>query len=794
MSTHVRALLAVGGLTVGASLVAFGTTASAVAPPVTVTMAEPFQNGAIQVERTAGETTGQPDRWRMNQDIWLQNTGAATLVLDEITISYSGGSDPADVTVAAATYNAIADDPMNLNQIPAGATSRLRVPEERVHAFPIADSVSVSITFVGFDPVVVTRDLAEYIGDGPLGSLAFPAAAKDLAPGEYWAHGTGHQLRDHHRNQFWERFAEDWSVRRWDGAAWTQFTDDPVLLGNGNWNDDYLIWGKPLYVAVPGEIIACANGHPDDSTPGEDVAGVGDYGNFVWIDTGDTLVLYAHIQNGTMPESICPADHSQVSQNPNPPTPVHAGQFVGRAGNTGNSSNPHTHVDVQRISDGQGLPLRYHNVQAASSLIFDPNTQAPPWNDVDDAAVSIENTSPGVGMLTLPNPRANVSGAIVAAPDPVAAGTQLTYDVTISNLGPDAAGATTATITLPPEVDYVSDDGGCVEAPANVLTCGFNLGALGPNGEVDETSFQIVTDVPADLVHDNGAPVDVTASGSVTSAVFDDETDPFTVTSTVIAVADLELLSTELVDPPTELTIGEPQTVLVRDVLTNHGPSAPMDTRVDRTSDATPNATATPSATSAVEAAVGLEEQRVSEQSFDVACTAPGPATFTFETAISPDRADDVDPDLSNNDGDASFSVDCIVPVAINIKPGSFTNPLNLKSNGVIPVAVLTTEAGEYDLPLAFDATEIDPLSARFGPLAVVTAGGGAPEAHARGHLEDAVERSDETTRDGDLDMVLHFRTQLSALSGSETEVCVRGTFGPNDWLFQGCDIVTFVP
>ena len=57
-----------------------------------------------------------------------------------------------------------------------------------------------------------------------------------------------------------------------------------------------------------------------------------------------------------------------------------------------------------------------------------------------------------------------------------------------------------------------------------------------------------------------------------------------------------------------------------------------------------------------------------------------------------------------------------------------------------------------------------------------------------------SISSSDETTRDGDLDMVLHFRTQLSALSGTETEACVRGTFGPNDWLFQGCDVVTFVP
>ena len=53
----------------------------------------------------------------------------------------------------------------------------------------------------------------------------------------------------------------------------------------------------------------------------------------------------------------------------------------------------------------------------------------------------------------------------MATPDPVAAGTQLTYDVTIANLGPGRGGATTATITLPPEVDYVSDDGGCVGGP-----------------------------------------------------------------------------------------------------------------------------------------------------------------------------------------------------------------------------------------------------------------------------------------------------------------------------------------
>ena len=107
---------------------------------------------------------------------------------------------------------------------------------------------------------------------------------------------------------------------------------------------------------------------------------------------------------------------------------------------------------------------------------------------------------------------------------------------------------------------------------------------------------------------------------------------------------------------------------------------------------------------------------------------------------------------------------------------------------------MLTTRAGEYGLPLAFDATKIQPLTTRFGPKSVVGSGGGAPEAHARGHIEDAIERSDERTKDGDLDMVLHFRTQESQLTGSETEACVRGRFGPATSTFQGCDKVTFVP
>ena len=238
------------------------------------------------------------------------------------------------------------------------------------------------------------------------------------------------------------------------------------------------------------------------------------------------------------------------------------------------------------------------------------------------------------------------------------------------------------------------------------------------------------------------------------------------------------------------MTVGQPANVTLHKVITNDGPSAPMDTKVVRTASATANATVTPTAGNSVQNAVGYQEMRAFDEGFQIKCTAGGPATFTFTNDISPNRAGDTDPSLPNNHAQVSFTVECIVPVAINIHPGSFENPFNLKSKGVIPVAVLTTRAGEYGLPLAFNATQIQPLTTRFAPKPVVTAGAGAPESHNRGHIEDAIERSNEKTKDGDQDMVLHFDTQGSSLSATSTEACVRGRFGPTNMVFQGCDSI----
>ncbi|HUT90132.1 MAG TPA: hypothetical protein VMY37_11590 [Thermoguttaceae bacterium] len=79
------------------------------------------------------------------------------------------------------------------------------------------------------------------------------------------------------------------------------------------------------------------------------------------------------------------------------------------------------------------------------------------------------------------------------------------------------------------------------------------------------------------------------------------------------------------------------------------------------------------------------------------------------------------------------------VPVQIDVKPGSDSNPINLASQGVITVAILTTDV--------FDASLVDASTVLFA------------EAEA---VHSALEDIDD---DGDLDLVLHFRTQETNLA-----------------------------
>ena len=122
------------------------------------------------------------------------------------------------------------------------------------------------------------------------------------------------------------------------------------------------------------------------------------------------------------------------------------------------------------------------------------------------------------------------------------------------------------------------------------------------------------------------------------------------------------------------------------------------------------------------------------------------------------------------NDNTVSVIADVPLEVEIDIKPGSVPNSINPRSKGRVPVAILTDAS--------FDATSVDPSTVLFGPLGVE-----GEAVHAA--LEDV---------DGDLDtdMIVHFKTQETAIQCGDTEAFLSGETFAGLEIF-GCDSVRTV-
>ncbi|HWC10665.1 MAG TPA: DUF11 domain-containing protein [Acidimicrobiales bacterium] len=376
--------------------------------------------------------------------------------------------------------------------------------------------------------------------------------------------------------------------------------------------------------------------------------------------------------------------------------------------------------------------------------------------------------------------------------DPAVAGESLTYTLSVTNNGSKPAQALRLIDTLPAGLQL--QPGSACSLSGATVSC--DLGYL----RVGETRDVVLSArVAADLVHQAGRPVTVSNEGRVENQAGTDTNtgnDIAREDTRVVARADLEVLATRPRESLTQVLIGKTYPVTIDTAVTSHGPSSPMDAAVRTAAAASAGAQASPT-TNAPVPALSKGERRDVSSSFTISCEQPGTHSFSFTTEILPTRPDDADPNASNNRRVSSFDVDCVIPVALNVKPGSLENPINLGSSGVTPTAVLTTGVGQYGLPLPVDATRIDPLSVRFGPAAAVwEERGGAPEAHGRGHPEDSYEL-DERTRDRDADMVLHFSTQETGLTPDSPPACVKGILlGPNSerWRFFGCDTVRYVP
>jgi uncharacterized repeat protein (TIGR03803 family) len=120
--------------------------------------------------------------------------------------------------------------------------------------------------------------------------------------------------------------------------------------------------------------------------------------------------------------------------------------------------------------------------------------------------------------------------------------------------------------------------------------------------------------------------------------------------------------------------------------------------------------------------------------------------------------------------------------VSIDIKPGDRTNTINLKSNGVVPVAILGSAT--------FDPKTVDPTTVTLAGAHVALRGRGVPMTGVA-----------DLNGDGYPDLIVYFRTQdLSALAPPpgtpvprQTEAVLYGTTYSGQRI-RGSDVVRFVP
>jgi uncharacterized repeat protein (TIGR01451 family)/LPXTG-motif cell wall-anchored protein len=224
-----------------------------------------------------------------------------------------------------------------------------------------------------------------------------------------------------------------------------------------------------------------------------------------------------------------PVDATFVSATPDQGTCSESGGVVTcDIGSVGSGSNGQVAIDVTVSPSAIPGSVLTNNV----IISMDPSTV-----DVDTSDNSTSETTTIQAVADMSIDKADEE-------DPVAAGTQLTYDIGYDNLGLSDATGVTVVDTLPGEVVFVSatpDQGSCSEA-AGVVTC--DLGDVPVDASVGQ--ILVVVDVPADTT-----PGTISNTAVISSYLVDQVPGNDTVVETtqVVSVADLSITKEDAIDP-----------------------------------------------------------------------------------------------------------------------------------------------------------------------------------------------------------------------------------------------------
>jgi len=118
-------------------------------------------------------------------------------------------------------------------------------------------------------------------------------------------------------------------------------------ISGGSDLDDYVIYGEPVYSPMNGIVTVVVDEYDDQIPPITDVEHLA--GNHVLIESEGVEVLLAHFRKGSIKVKV----GDTVTTN----------TLVGQVGNTGNTSEPHLHMHVEKggepntILNGKAVPF-----------------------------------------------------------------------------------------------------------------------------------------------------------------------------------------------------------------------------------------------------------------------------------------------------------------------------------------------------------------------------------------------------------------------------------------------------
>jgi hypothetical protein len=346
---------------------------------VNLVAGQPTNGGTLQVARIAAPKAGGTEKWDLKYDPWLCNKTGTSYSYASVAAEFlTGTTVTKTVTKRLYSYETSGGNTTYFT-LPANSNARegfFRPGEPfsgtpTLYSFPLPGSIRFTITLkptFSSTTRIVTRQatypVAVQATPGPVGGFFFPLRQASLPSGAYYYQ----QYHDDWNLQ--NRYALDIGAQRWDSTAnaWTPYrkpnTSNPSDPANDHHNaESWLIWGNTVRAMSDGEVVGCVRGAPDNKPWIVDGAVDTDAqanqvakfpgGNYLWVRTGNQTQVYAHFQHDSIPFALCPFSDNEEHKLADPYSDapgdaqyqIKAGQFLGYIGNSGNTSNPHTHVE-----------------------------------------------------------------------------------------------------------------------------------------------------------------------------------------------------------------------------------------------------------------------------------------------------------------------------------------------------------------------------------------------------------------------------------------------------------------